>query len=67
VSYCVIAEEEKNMVAEVFSNAIDALSDEDKSLPQVRRSTSGIVRCLCHFVLGSSSFLARKTVSDLPA
>ena len=27
--------EEKNLVAEVFNNAIDCLSDEDKQLPQV--------------------------------
>jgi ATP-dependent RNA helicase DOB1 len=28
-------EEEKGLVDEVFNNAIDALSDEDKKLPQV--------------------------------
>lgn len=28
-------DEEKKMVEEVFSNAIDCLSDEDKKLPQV--------------------------------
>ena len=27
--------EEKNLVEEVFNNAIDCLSDEDKKLPQV--------------------------------
>ena len=27
--------EEKKLVAEVFNNAIDCLSDEDKKLPQV--------------------------------
>ena len=30
-----IPDEEKNLVEEVFNNAIDALSDEDKKLPQV--------------------------------
>jgi hypothetical protein len=47
ISYCAIAyywliinivtfsEKEKNMVEEVFNNAIDTLSDEDKQLPQV--------------------------------
>ena len=29
------ADEEKKLVEEVFNNAIDSLSDEDKSLPQV--------------------------------
>lgn len=28
-------DEEKKMVEEVFNNAIDCLSDEDKKLPQV--------------------------------
>ena len=28
-------DEEKDLVQEVFNNAIDALSDEDKKLPQV--------------------------------
>ncbi|KAF3848568.1 hypothetical protein F7725_015065 [Dissostichus mawsoni] len=32
-----VADEEKRLVEEVFSNAIDCLSDEDKKLPQVRR------------------------------
>lgn len=32
--FCV-AEEEKGLVEEVFNNAIDSLSDEDKKLPQV--------------------------------
>lgn len=31
----VFLDEEKKMVEEVFSNAIDCLSDEDKKLPQV--------------------------------
>ena len=31
----IISEEEKGLVDEVFNNAIDALSDEDKKLPQV--------------------------------
>lgn len=31
----VLLEEEKTLVDEVFNNAIDALSDEDKKLPQV--------------------------------
>ena len=39
-----VPDEEKNMVSEVFSNAIDALSDEDKSLPQVGL-WAGIVSC----------------------
>ena len=30
-----LLDEEKKMVEEVFSNAIDCLSDEDKKLPQV--------------------------------
>lgn len=30
-----LAEEEKTLAEEVFVNAIDALSDEDKKLPQV--------------------------------
>ena len=30
-----IEDEEKSLVDEVFNNAIDALSDEDKKLPQV--------------------------------
>lgn len=30
-----LIDEEKKMVEEVFSNAIDCLSDEDKKLPQV--------------------------------
>lgn len=30
------SDEEKKMVEEVFNNAIDCLSDEDKKLPQVR-------------------------------
>ena len=38
------------MVAEVFSNAIDALSDEDKSLPQVR----GQHQALCGVCVTSS-------------
>ena len=29
-------DEEKVLVEEVFNNAMDALSDEDKKLPQVR-------------------------------
>lgn len=29
------SDEEKRMVEEVFNNAIDCLSDEDKKLPQV--------------------------------
>ena len=31
-----MSEEEKKLVEEVFNNAIDCLSDEDKKLPQVR-------------------------------
>ncbi|XP_036164420.1 exosome RNA helicase MTR4 isoform X5 [Myotis myotis] len=34
-SGCSLLDEEKKMVEEVFSNAIDCLSDEDKKLPQV--------------------------------
>lgn len=30
-----LSDEEKRMVEEVFNNAIDCLSDEDKKLPQV--------------------------------
>lgn len=30
------SEEEKKLVEEVFNNAIDSLSDEDKKLPQVQ-------------------------------
>ena len=33
--YCL--DEEKELVEEVFNNAIDVLSDEDKKLPQVCR------------------------------
>lgn len=33
-----VAEEEKHLVEEVFNNAVDCLSDEDKKLPQVRRT-----------------------------
>lgn len=31
-----VAEDEKRLVEEVFNNAVDCLSDEDKKLPQVR-------------------------------
>jgi hypothetical protein len=31
-----ISDEEKTLVSEVFNNAMDALSEEDKKLPQVR-------------------------------
>lgn len=41
-------DEEKKLVEEVFSNAIDCLSDEDKKLPQVRRHTCA------HCMTGSS-------------
>lgn len=41
-------DEEKKLVEEVFSNAIDCLSDEDKKLPQVRRHTRA------HCMTGSS-------------
>lgn len=34
----VCTDDEKKLVEEVFSNAIDCLSDEDKKLPQVRTS-----------------------------
>ena len=30
-------DDEKKMIAQIFSNAIDSLSDDDKKLPQVRR------------------------------
>jgi superfamily II RNA helicase len=33
--YPLFIDEEKELVQEVFNNAIDALSDEDKKLPQV--------------------------------
>lgn len=35
-----VAEDEKRLVEEVFNNAVDCLSDEDKKLPQVRRTSS---------------------------
>lgn len=35
-----VAEDEKRLVEEVFNNAVDCLSDEDKKLPQVRRSVT---------------------------
>ena len=31
----IVSDEEKELVQEVFNNAIDALSDDDKKLPQV--------------------------------
>lgn len=33
-----VADDEKRLVEEVFNNAVDCLSDEDKKLPQVRTS-----------------------------
>lgn len=36
-----VAEDEKRLVEEVFNNAVDCLSDEDKKLPQVRRPFPG--------------------------
>jgi ATP-dependent RNA helicase DOB1 len=32
---CCVSEDEKKLVEEVFNNAIDSLSEEDKQLPQV--------------------------------
>lgn len=39
-----VPDDEKRLVEEVFSNAVDCLSDEDKKLPQVKRTH------LFHFV-----------------
>lgn len=33
-----VPDDEKRLVEEVFSNAVDCLSDEDKKLPQVSRT-----------------------------
>lgn len=33
-----VSDDEKRLVEEVFNNAVDCLSDEDKKLPQVRRT-----------------------------
>lgn len=33
-----VPDDEKHLVEEVFNNAVDCLSDEDKKLPQVRRA-----------------------------
>ena len=38
-----MTEEEKKLVEEVFNNAIDSLSDEDKKLPQV----CSLCICVC--------------------
>lgn len=35
-----VAEDEKRLVEEVFNNAVDCLSDEDKKLPQVRSTST---------------------------
>lgn len=36
--YLFVPDDEKRLVEEVFNNAVDCLSDEDKKLPQVRRT-----------------------------
>lgn len=36
LSFTMFADDEKRLVEEVFNNAVDCLSDEDKKLPQVR-------------------------------
>lgn len=33
-----VSDDEKRLVEEVFNNAVDCLSDEDKKLPQVRQT-----------------------------
>lgn len=38
ISFTMFADDEKRLVEEVFNNAVDCLSDEDKKLPQVRRA-----------------------------
>lgn len=38
-----VAEEEKRLVEEVFNNAVDCLSDEDKKLPQVKQDEQIVV------------------------
>lgn len=38
------SEEEKGMIEEVFNNAIEALSDEDRKLPQVKQYKTNISR-----------------------
>ena len=43
-----ITDEEKDLVQEVFNNAIDALSDEDKKLPQVNNKITGLQIRVCN-------------------
>lgn len=35
--FLILSDDEKKLITEVFVNAIDSLSDEDKKLPQVRK------------------------------
>lgn len=48
--FCV-PDDEKRLVEEVFNNAVDCLSDEDKKLPQVsRRKTDLALSVSSHYV-----------------
>ena len=53
--------QEKKLVEEVFNNAIDCLSDEDKTLPQVRMSS---VFSVFHECLAFPLKLLRPSVGD---
>lgn len=43
-----VPDDEKRLVEEVFNNAVDCLSDEDKKLPQVRTELALFPHNLCN-------------------
>lgn len=58
------ADDEKRLVEEVFNNAVDCLSDEDKKLPQVRRALQTPTLLHIHkFLCSAKMYIAAHVVS----